>query len=206
MIMGVPSRVVFWLLFAVTIIPSGWFIGSSYFGLQDILQKLNSPSNSTKTYLNELAPDQNDNAVIVREIIRAHLEIDVVQNRQARSNSFIATRTWLRFMSSAFGSILIFIGAVFLFSKVDTATATHISAKGENAGFSLKSTSPGIIMVFVGAILMISPNFATQEIETIDAPLYVLLDQTDREGCSSDLIREDQKYLQELKNSIKEED
>ena len=75
----------------------------------------------------------------------------------------------MRFMSSGFGGILIFIGAIFLLSRIETSSESTVSGKGGSAGFSTKSSSPGVVMVVVGALLMISPNFATQKIKVEDS-------------------------------------
>jgi hypothetical protein len=72
-------------------------------------------------------------------------------------------------MSSVFGSVVTFIGAVFVLARIETSSDSTISAKNIN----LKSSSPGILMVGVGAALMISPNFAPQEIKTIDGNVYM---------------------------------
>ena len=173
MIMGIASRVVFWTVFAAAVVPSAWFVATSFFGLQKIVDHIHkSNSGTTLEYLGQ-QPSPDDDIATIQEIIRAHLEFDTIKNRQARANSALATRTWLRFMSSGFGSILILVGAIFLLSKVETRSESAATGHTIGAEFSIKSTSPGIIMVFVGAVLMVSPNYATQEIKAQDGWVYV---------------------------------
>ena len=165
---GFNPRFIFWVVFFISIIPCGWFIGASYVGLQQILSALNEPiasSDSILTYLSSHAEDPE----LTPEVIRAHLEYHTIYNRQSRANSLLSTRTWLRFMSSVFGSVVTFIGAIFVLARIETSSDSTISAKN----ISLRSSSPGILMVGVGAALMISPNFAPQEIETRDGAVYV---------------------------------
>lgn len=174
MIMGVPARVVFWTVFIVAIAPSGWFVWTSVHGLQSIIEEIHKGnSRTTLNYLKEYTT-ANSETDSLKDVVRAHLELDTISNRQARANSALATRTWLRFMSSGFGSILIFVGAIFLLSKVESTSPISAAGQGAGSGFSFKSTSPGIVMVLIGAGLMISPNFASQKITAMEAPLYTL--------------------------------
>ena len=166
-IMGIRSSVIFWAVFVSVVLPSAWFIYISYSGLNEIISSLNSAySKTTIPYLAQHS-EQRD-TIIIHDIVRAHIDFDTLSNRQARANSLLATRTWLRFMSSGFGSVLIFVGAVFLLSRIESLSKTAISAQNANSIFHLTTSSPGIIMVLIGALLMISPNFSEQTIEVRD--------------------------------------
>ena len=174
-IMGVRAPVVFWAVFVSAVIPSAWFIGMSYLGLKDILLHLHSSySETTLPYLTRHA-ESNDPSV-VHDIVRAHLDFDTLSNRQARANSLLSTRTWLRFMSSGFGSILIFVGAIFLLSRIESSSNTVLSAGNQGAWLKLASSSPGILMVAIGAFLMVSPNFSGQVIDTRDPSPFLSSD------------------------------
>ena len=153
-------------------VPSAIFIYMSYGGLGKILVSLDTAqSTTTQNFLSKLHERDTGDALL-SEIIIAHLEYDTLRNRQLRGNSLLATRTWLRFMSSIFGSILVFIGAIFLLSKIEFGVPTSIEGKADLASFSIKSTSPGIIMIALGAVLMIVPNIAKQDIGVIDGAVY----------------------------------
>lgn len=166
-IMGVRSSVVFWTVFAAVLVPSTWFVGSSYLGLQDILAKLHvTQSSQTVAYFKEKRPIAPSDLMI-----RAHLEYDTLWNRQGRTISFLATRTWLRFMSSVFGAILIFVGSIYLLCRIE-ASRSEMNGKYGELKVSLITSSPGIIMLIVGAALMMTPNIVDQPIETFD-PTYV---------------------------------
>ena len=173
MIMGIRSQVVFSSVFVVAVVPSAWFVWKSFGGLHDILDQMSvSYSTSTLGYLGHHEKAHGD-IQIVREIVRTHLEFDTIQNRQSRANSSLATRTWLRFMSSGFGSILIFIGAIFLLAKIETSSTNAIEGRGGDLYFNFVSTSPGIIMVAFGVALMTIPNWVEQEIAVTDGCVYM---------------------------------
>lgn len=175
MIMGVNPRTVFFLGFIAAALPSVWFIATSYFAVTDTVEYIHdNRSQETLTYLKALVDNQRDVSEI-EIIVRAHLEYDTLNNRQGRSNSALASRTWLRFMSSGFGSIVIFIGAVYVLARIETKIPTNIDAEGvkTNLKVSLRSTSPGIVMVLIGGFLMITPNFAKQNIRTHDVGTYL---------------------------------
>jgi len=168
-IVGVPSPIVFWTVFVVVLIPSSWFVATSYIGLQDILAKLHATQSSQAIeYYKENRTDKASDLMI-----RAHLEYDSLWNRQGRTISFLATRTWLRFMSSAFGAILIFVGSIYLLCRIE-ASSSDMNADYGGFKFSVVSSSPGIIMLIVGATLMAIPNIVDQPIETIDGASYLL--------------------------------
>ena len=173
--MGVNPRTVFFLGFIAAALPSVWFIATSYFAVVDTVEYIHSNrSQETLTYLKALIDNQSDVAEI-ETVVRAHLEYDTLNNRQGRSNSALASRTWLRFMSSGFGSIVIFIGAVYVLARIETRVPTNLGAEGAESSLklSLRSTSPGIVMVFIGGLLMITPNFAKQNIRTDDVGTYL---------------------------------
>ena len=167
----ISKRFLFWIVFWVSLAPCGWFIATSYMGLQTILTALHTPPNSESVITSYLS-GYADSPQPLASIVQAHLEFHVIQNRQARANSALATRTWLRFMSSVFGSVLVFIGAVFVLAKIETSAIGDMEAESSGVKFRIKSSSPGLIMVVIGAILMASANFAKQKITTTDGAVY----------------------------------
>lgn len=177
MIMGVKPKIVFFLGFIAAAIPSIWFIATSYFSVLNTVEYMHdNRSQETLTYLKAII-DNNDDVEKIELIVRAHLEYDTLNNRQGRSNAALASRTWLRFMSSGFGSIIIFVGAIYVLSRIETRNPTDATGGETRVGFnvSIKSTSPGLVMVLIGGLLMITPNFAKQIIRTDDIGTYLSL-------------------------------
>ena len=171
MIMGIKPRVVFFLGFAAVAIPSVGFLLASYFTLEQTVDLIHAnQSRETLNYLRSLSTEPN-NADTLRETIRAYLDYDTLNNRQGRANSALASRTWLRFMSMGFGAVLAFVGAVFVLAKIETRVDSTLGAEEQSIGMgiSVRSTSPGIIMVLIGALLIAAPLFARQKITTWDS-------------------------------------
>ena len=82
MIMGIKPKVVFFLGFAAVALPSVGFILTSYFTLEQTVALIHdNRSRETVTYLRSLGTEQND-ASVLREMIRAYLDYDTLNNRQ----------------------------------------------------------------------------------------------------------------------------
>ena len=169
---GVSSRIVFWMVFVVSLLPTAFFVFLSYVELNETIEHLHqSESTSTLEFAQQRLSSIDDPGTIAIAL-RAYLEFDTIQNRQARAQSSLAARTWIRYMTCAFGGILIFVGAIFVLAKIETPSMSEIAGAHGDASLSLKSASPGVVMLVVGATLMITPNFAKQTIQVWDRPTF----------------------------------
>lgn len=168
-IMGIKQYIVFWIILGLITASAGFFVAVSYIELNDILKGVQA-----KTSDEFLGRIDDATEVPVDTLVRAYLEYDVLTNRQNRSTSAIASRTWLRFMSSLFGAILIFVGSVFVLAKIETSSENNIQGTGSNGGLALTTSSPGLVLTVVGAILMIVPNITEQSIYTNDTSSYFI--------------------------------
>ncbi|NKB32627.1 MAG: hypothetical protein GKR91_05965 [Pseudomonadales bacterium] len=192
----VGNRLIFWLLFALLMLPSTFFVLTSYQQLNSVLESVNEPislSIEESDYLADLTTENIEASLLYR------LESDVMRYRHQRTVAFISTRTWMRFMSFIFGTILVMLGAGYILGKV---TGPVFSAEGEasNIRMAWSTSSPGIVLVVCGVILILIliPNFSNQRIETDDSPSYVsgLLSvsiperQTNYEASRTDAINE----------------
>jgi hypothetical protein len=164
---GAQRNLIFWVVFIVILIPFCWFMYQSHVGAKKIIDKLYSHNSEiTKSYMAQINANE-PNEIVARTV----LEFDTLTNRNARTLSFIAGRTWLRFLSSAFGGILVFVGAIFILAKVESGE-TRIEGGSGSHSVSLLSTSPGLILTAIGALLILSPNYAQQGIGTDDRSNY----------------------------------
>ena len=172
-VMGIQGRHVFWIAFSVVAIPCLAFLVLSYIHFQEVSDHIFAEhTQETKAYLSSLT--KNTGELPTSEYIaRLHLEYDAMWNRQNRTNSALATRTWLRFMTACFGSIVVFIGAIYVLSKIGLSEQTEAEAVAPGVEFSFRSSSPGLVMVLLGASLMVIPHFASQEIGSIDGNIYM---------------------------------
>lgn len=95
-----------------------------------------------------------------------------MQHRHHRSSSALLTRTWMRFMSLIFGSILVVIGSAFVLARIEVRKTTG-RLQLQDVGASLRSSSAGLFLVFIGAALISIPNLASQRIDVSDTSTYI---------------------------------
>lgn len=168
-IYGVPAQLVFFIVALFVFVFSALFF---YLGFQNISQI------QERVYASDVGLASPELAIATGApqkdlVVRAYttLESDVMRLRHNRVSSLLITRTWLRFMSSMFGSILITIGALFVLAQVkgDEVKAGVQAAWG--AG-TLSTSSPGLLLATLGAILMGWPLAASQDITSADRAAY----------------------------------
>lgn len=169
--------VLFWLMLAVVLVPSGIFVWLSYVQLGKNLKQITDPIESKTVSVLEQAGDlgnlADENARLeFLSKARVALERDVVLHRHSRSSSALLTRTWMRFMSLIFGSILVVIGSAFVLAQIDVPRTTgRVSWK--DFGLSLQSGSAGLFLVIIGGALISIPNLAGQAISVDDTSTYI---------------------------------
>jgi len=190
----------FWILLAVLLLPSSFFVYESYMQLGTILDDIGQQVESeTREFL------QNSNSAVsvtfFRMRTRVTLEQDVMKLRHKRTTAYLATRTWMRFMSLMFGAILIVIGCAFVLGRI-RGPAFKGEGKLGTLRASVVSSSPGLILVFFGAALVSVPNLSTQRIITDDTATY--LDTRDPNPVGAGLDLEELKGKYNLNEENKE--
>ena len=78
---------------------------------------------------------------------------------------------WVRYMGFITGMILAMVGAVFILGKLQE-TASDVGVKFQGNEANIKTTSPGLILCFMGAILMAITVIMQQKHNVIDTALY----------------------------------
>lgn len=213
-IFGLPAPAVFWILLVILVLPSAFFLGNSFFKLDDVLESIRAiPHSATKDILSERSKPFDREAFRARAVIA--LERDVMTVRHQRSSAALATRTWLRFMSLIFGAILVLIGAAFILGKITVAPTKGGVGFGD-LKMSLASSSPGLFLVLFGCGLIAIPNLSQQAIKTDDTASFIAKslfvrfalpppvgDRTSNTGKPSD-SPEAKKYLDELRKKRQE--
>ncbi len=168
---GLKVKFVFFVLLAILLIPSMYFIVQSYFQLSSILISINeTPKLKTLSLLTEKGEVVNQSIYSIKS--RVSLEHDVMVYRHQRTTAFLATRTWMRFMSLIFGAILVVIGSGFVLGRITSPAFTgELSFK--ELGASVATSSPGLLLVICGLVLIAIPNLSNQRIETNDSSSYI---------------------------------
>ena len=172
MLMGARSLI--WVLFVVLLVPSAFFVSLSYLQLNEILQDIkNKPQLFSGQLLADVAPNDKSfspDAFIARA--KVALEIDVMAHRAQRSSALLSTRTWLRFMSLIYGAILTVIGAAFVLGRVRSSKIETTAEYGDFKA-SVISSSPGLILAFLGCVLIVVPNVSQQTISIDDTSSFI---------------------------------
>ncbi len=163
------SNATFWLTYCLILTATAWFVGSSFVGMNAIIDGIENENSkrSVETLQHIYKSGQVDHNLLAW----ISLEYDALENRQSRADSLLATRTWLRFMNAAFGSILVMSGAIFILSRVRVGKA-EVEATTADFKIAIASSSPGIFMLFVGAFMVCAPLFTSQRIIVEDGAAY----------------------------------
>jgi len=107
------------------------------------------------------------------------LEANALERRHRQAKILLMSRVWARYMGFVTGMILALVGAVFILGKL-RESSSEVNAKTDVMALSLKSTSPGIILVVLGVSLMLTTIITHHEISVTDVPVYVTGDSLAR--------------------------
>lgn len=99
------------------------------------------------------------------------LESYVLERRYHQANTALMTMAWIRYLGFSKGMILAIVGTSFILGML-REKQTDLSAEGAGWGFTLRSSSPGLVMVVMGVILMFATIAIRQEFSLKDLPTY----------------------------------
>lgn len=100
------------------------------------------------------------------------LEENLVSRRYHQSNAIVMFSVWSRYLGFVTGMILAFVGSAFILGKMAEG-ATSVSAEGGGFKSAMSSTSPGLVMSFLGVVLMIASITTLHSLNTRDGPTYL---------------------------------
>lgn len=167
---GISRRWLFIVLFILVSASTTYFVIQSHRLFDEVVTNITGfKTTEGRTFLSAYQTGAETDQLEV--LARTALEIDTTDARHNRSTSALVTRTWLRFTSAAFGAILITFGTIFILSRV-TIDTTTIGGEWEKAKINLAFNSPGIFLVFTGAVLLTLPITSKQEIDTNDTASF----------------------------------
>ena len=99
------------------------------------------------------------------------LEANALERRHHQANVLLMSRVWVRYLGFVTGMILALVGSAFILGRLQ-APSSEVGAKVQITEFSIKSSSPGIILATLGVILMLTTIVTHHEIEVRDVPVY----------------------------------
>ncbi|RAZ90827.1 hypothetical protein DPM33_11000 [Mesorhizobium hawassense] len=154
----------FGILCAVVIVA---MIGLGFWYLDkivDVSQALQSDMNFSKV----LDPPKSDT-----QIVLLGLEHDGLGMRNKRSVSALYMRAYTQFLAIISGTVLALLGAVFVLARVDSVETRGNGTWG-GITMALSSSSPGVVVAIVGALLVGSVVYlASDPIQVTDAPVFL---------------------------------
>ncbi len=124
-------------------------------------------------YMSEAAnmtSEQKSEAVKYQALV--DLEAYSLRRHAHLANVSIMARIWIQYLGFVTGMILALVGASFILGKLQIATSS-VEAKVQEAELSIKSSSPGLFLVVLGVILMITTICIHHRIETTDNGVYL---------------------------------
>ncbi|MBE7473340.1 MAG: hypothetical protein HS114_29785 [Anaerolineales bacterium] len=114
----------------------------------------------------------NDQLVARRLEILAKMEAYVVERRYHQASVLLMSGLWVRYLGFMTGMILAFVGASFVLGKL-REPPLEIASKWTTLDLSLRSASPGIVLVIFGVILMFATIMDRDLYEVQDVPTYL---------------------------------
>lgn len=101
------------------------------------------------------------------------LESNVMERRYHQANALVMFSVWSRYLGFITGMILAIVGATFILGKLsEPESSVEASGAGWKAG--IKSTSPGLILCFLGVVLIVASITTLHSLHTRDTSTYIL--------------------------------
>jgi hypothetical protein len=100
------------------------------------------------------------------------LEANAFQRRHHHSNIVLMSSIWIRYLAFVTGMILALIGAIFILGKLEESQSV-IGGSLPSAEFTVRSSSPGIILAVLGSSLMLATIIMQHSFNVSDASVYL---------------------------------
>jgi hypothetical protein len=103
------------------------------------------------------------------------LELNVLQRRYHQANVLLMSGVWVRYLGFVTGMTMALVGATFILGKL-REPPVELEARSVAAAFSFVGTSPGILLVVVGLVLMLTTIVSQQTYSVDDRAIFLNLD------------------------------
>jgi hypothetical protein len=134
-----------------------------------------SPVTLSDAVLKAALPEQGspgDRLAAVRLRAAAELEVQVVARRYRQATVLLMSRVWTHYLGFVTGMILALVGSAFILGKLQ-GPASDLAMTSTAANWSIKSSSPGIILAALGTALILATVLTNHRIDVTDSPLYL---------------------------------
>lgn len=103
---------------------------------------------------------------------RLALEFTLIERRYERADALLELGLWTRYLGFSTGMILALLGASFVLGKLRTSESSgELGVEGMR--LAVRSASPGVVMTFLGTVLMVVVMTYRVEINVTDASIYL---------------------------------
>ncbi len=98
-------------------------------------------------------------------------EADAIDKRYQQASALLMSRIWEKHMAFLTGMVLALLGATFVLGRLREARST-LSGGTAQWKAEVSSASPGIILAFLGAVLLVASLLVHVPIDVRDTPIY----------------------------------
>ena len=103
------------------------------------------------------------------------MEENLVERRYHQANTVVMFSVWSRYLGFVTGMVLAMVGSAFILGKLSEAE-TKVEAGGGNWKGSIASSSPGLVLCFLGAVLISVSITTLNQLHTEDQAVYLRAD------------------------------
>jgi hypothetical protein len=147
--------------------------GLTIFFVYGTYSQLNRVSSQiTESPMLDLAPALDERALEQDWKARVILEGNALERRYHQANVLLLSRVWLRYMGFLTGMIIGLTGATFILGKL-SEPESRVAGEAAAMKFSIATASPGLVLVLLGTVLMITTVVTNPAIEVKDSRTYL---------------------------------
>jgi hypothetical protein len=103
------------------------------------------------------------------------LELNALERRYHQANVLLMSGVWVRYLGFVTGMTMALVGATFILGKL-REPPVELEARSVAAAFSFVGTSPGILLVVIGLVLMLTTIVSQQTYSVEDRSIFLALD------------------------------
>ena len=122
---------------------------------------------------NAPAMSGTDRGNCVQWKIRVLLEQQTINRRYHQANVALLVRVSVKYLGFLTGMLMSLVGAVFVLGRL-TESTSKLAAEGAFGKFTIATVSPGLILAFLGTILMIATLYVNPPTDVNDGNVYLL--------------------------------
>lgn len=104
--------------------------------------------------------------------VAALLEQHTINRRYHQANVALLVRVTVKYLGFLTGMLMSLVGAVFILGRLTESTST-ISAEGAFGKYTFISASPGLILAFLGTVLMLTTVLTNPPTNVNDGNVYI---------------------------------